>query len=680
MADLSKIKLNGTEYDLKDAVARATLESKIDTADLASVAFSGNYEDLINKPVMEEPIEYELSFNEYDATFNRGKYTISNQDKTTDEIKEDILSDRVKITRNIDLTYDPFDMVLSTTQHPDYKFYGSVQQGTTLQYRFMRMINIDRIYYHASPNILVDIVMFQFTTTGVQVFQTYQFLGKITLQAYEQNSTDWNYPHNIIITKSNLWGKNNLANVKRVRGREWVANTADVNIVLPSHGLQLLFTPVDATNTKTLPKFACESSELGKRFTITFNECVDNNHPSGTIDVEDLAPTQLQTDWDQTDDAALDFIKNKPTAISAFTNDAGYLTAHQDISGKANLTDLPLIITASCNFTSSLVSGVDTPLEITNVSKTYADIAEAVSNNRPVKMIVSNGNLRVNLELTAFDGNIYYFTNSYDPFTGMANGVDNESFNITVRVKRVNNTDVFTWIITYNKNAFATKSEVASQISTAIGNLTEFDTQVVQTLPATGVKGTIYFTPNNHGTNDIYDEFIYVNNAWEKIGNTQVDLTGYARTDQLANVATTGSYNNLVDTPDIPTKTSDLTNDSNFITLNDVPVELPAVTSADNNKILTVDNGAWSAKTPIASFSGSYNDLSDKPTLFSGSYNDLSDKPTLFSGSYNDLSDKPTIPSATTVTQTVTSGIKIAEINGTAIYAPAYANGDLNAY
>ena len=52
-----------------------------------------------------------------------------------------------------------------------------------------------------------------------------------------------------------------------------------------------------------------------------------------------------------------------------------------------------------------------------------------------------------------------------------------------------------------------------------------------------------------------------------------------------------------------------------------------------------------------SSFSGSYNDLSNKPTLAtvatSGSYNDLSNKPTLAtvatSGSYNDLSNKPTI-------------------------------------
>lgn len=43
--------------------------------------------------------------------------------------------------------------------------------------------------------------------------------------------------------------------------------------------------------------------------------------------------------------------------------------------------------------------------------------------------------------------------------------------------------------------------------------------------------------------------------------------------------------------------------------------------------------------------SGSYEDLTNKPDLFSGSYNDLSDKPVLFSGDYNDLSNKPAIPS-----------------------------------
>lgn len=47
---------------------------------------------------------------------------------------------------------------------------------------------------------------------------------------------------------------------------------------------------------------------------------------------------QQQADWNQTDTTAVDYIKNKPTIptvptnVSAFTNDAGYLTQHQSLS------------------------------------------------------------------------------------------------------------------------------------------------------------------------------------------------------------------------------------------------------------------------------------------------------------------------------------------------------------
>ena len=34
---------------------------------------------------------------------------------------------------------------------------------------------------------------------------------------------------------------------------------------------------------------------------------------------------------------------------------------------------------------------------------------------------------------------------------------------------------------------------------------------------------------------------------------------------------------------------------------------------------------------------------------FSGDYNDLTNKPTLFSGNYNDLTNKPTIPTGETL-------------------------------
>jgi len=62
--------------------------------------------------------------------------------------------------------------------------------------------------------------------------------------------------------------------------------------------------------------------------------------------------------------------------------------------------------------------------------------------------------------------------------------------------------------------------------------------------------------------------------------------------------------------------------------------------------------------------SGSYTDLSNKPTLASvatsGSYTDLSNRPTLASvatsGSYTDLSNKPTIPQLPTLASVATSG------------------------
>lgn len=62
--------------------------------------------------------------------------------------------------------------------------------------------------------------------------------------------------------------------------------------------------------------------------------------------------SSVQSDWNESDSSAPSYIKNKPviptvpTNVSAFTNDAGYLTQHQDISGKANIADLATVATS----------------------------------------------------------------------------------------------------------------------------------------------------------------------------------------------------------------------------------------------------------------------------------------------------------------------------------------------
>jgi hypothetical protein len=115
---------------------------------------------------------------------------------------------------------------------------------------------------------------------------------------------------------------------------------------------------------------------------------------------------------------------------------------------------------------------------------------------------------------------------------------------------------------------------------------------------------------------------------------TGPDLSGYAVSSSLATVATSGSYADLSNKPSLFS--------GSYTDLTDKP---------------SLFSGAYedlSGKPTL--FSGSYTDLTDKPALFSGAYADLSGKPDLtvyqlaanaFSGSYTDLTDKPSIPENT---------------------------------
>ena len=77
----------------------------------------------------------------------------------------------------------------------------------------------------------------------------------------------------------------------------------------------------------------------------------------------------------------------------------------------------------------------------------------------------------------------------------------------------------------YKKSETFTKQEVNNLISA----ITTLGIRVVQTLPTEDISTTtIYFVPKTTaGTNDVYDEYIYVSNAWEHIGSTDIDLSGY---------------------------------------------------------------------------------------------------------------------------------------------------------
>ena len=139
---------------------------------------------------------------------------------------------------------------------------------------------------------------------------------------------------------------------------------------------------------------------------------------------------------------------------------------------------------------------------------------------------------------------------------------------------------------------YYTKSEVDNLISA----IPKFDIKVVQTLPSSDISPTtVYLVPSDSESSDVYKEYIYVNTNWELIGIQKTDLSNYynkteinnllsakVNSSDLSTVATSGSYNDLSNKPIIPTKTSDLTNDSNFISSSDLSNNYYNKTQTDN--------------------------------------------------------------------------------------------------
>lgn len=70
-------------------------------------------------------------------------------------------------------------------------------------------------------------------------------------------------------------------------------------------------------------------------------------------------------------------------------------------------------------------------------------------------------------------------------------------------------------------------------VDDAIGGITSFEFRVVGELPTSGEAGVVYLVAHSHGERDIYDEYIWVTDKFEKIGNTDVDLSQYAKTANL---------------------------------------------------------------------------------------------------------------------------------------------------
>jgi hypothetical protein len=356
----------------------------------------------------------------------------------------------------------------------------------------------------------------------------------------------------------------------------------------------------------------------------------------------DLTPYALKTELFSGSYNDLSDTPTIPTNISAFTNDSGYLTQHQDLSSFAlktelfsgsynDLTNKPTLFSGSYNDLS------DVPVLVVS----YNDLTDKPSIPQDLSDLTDTSNLLV----TDFTG---YATISYVD-TQVSNLVDTapEALNTLNELAAALGDDAnFSTTITTligGKADASTVTNLQNVLTAEVG--TKATAADLATVATTGSyndlfnKPTIPTVPNNVSsfTNDaeyltpytlITDFGLLTDNNIGGVGsNVDANIinvssfnndSGYLVSSNLSTVAFTGSYNDLTNTPaiNIPTNVSDLTNDSDFV---------------ETSELETV------------AFSGLYSDLLLKPALFSGSWDDLRDKPALFGGSYLELTDKPTL-------------------------------------
>lgn len=128
-----------------------------------------------------------------------------------------------------------------------------------------------------------------------------------------------------------------------------------------------------------------------------------------------------------------------------------------------------------------------------------------------------------------------------------AGGINDTITGLEDRIKAVedempNKADTATTLAGYGIADAYTKTEANSAIATAVANASHLKRTIVTTLPdaADADENTIYLIAKVDGKdNQKYDEYLLVNNALEKIGDTTADLTDYAKTTDVTSAINT---------------------------------------------------------------------------------------------------------------------------------------------
>lgn len=109
-----------------------------------------------------------------------------------------------------------------------------------------------------------------------------------------------------------------------------------------------------------------------------------------------------------------------------------------------------------------------------------------------------------------------------------------------------------------------TETYTQTEVNTLLSNLNKVTTKIVTELPTTDIDTSTIYLIAEQGKDNVYMQYMYINNEWASLGTTAVDLTNmYTKTEVDTKLDNKADKNEI---PIVPTKVSELTNDSGYLT------------------------------------------------------------------------------------------------------------------
>ena len=414
---------------------------------------------------------------------------------------------------------------------------------------------------------------------------------------------------------------------------------------------------------------------------------------------------QVQSDWNQTNQAEVDFIKNKPsipTATSDLQNDSGYIT----------ISDVPAQVQSDWNEADSSDPAYIANKPVIPAAQIQSDWNQ--SNSGAVDYIKNKPTIPT--DTTDLTNGAGYITLNDVPAQEQADWNESDSSD-PAYIKNKPTIPTATSDL-QNDSGFITLSDVPAQEQADWNESDSSDPAYIQNKP------TIY--PQWFGTQQEYDAILIkdpdtvyhiegscqIQSDWNQSDSTAVDYIKNKPSIPSAQVnadwnAVSGVAQ-ILNKPTIPTATSDLTNDSGYITLSDVPAQVNADWNAVSGVAQILNKPTIpTVPTDVSAFNNDagYLDSTDLKDELVDTYNFFYEDPDtgdltpywvdfgsmndilynygildidagtgdyVYEPDYNDLQNKPSIPTATSDLQNDSGYITISDV-------PAQVNSDWNA-